>query len=107
MPVLPATASLTTTTLAARLRADIPLCRGLSLTAGSDLALVRGVIDAPPPGGGASRQVRITLTLGLAGTLSTDRTRTTPRDPAGGLEEGRGAPPAGEGDDRGGQQDGP
>jgi hypothetical protein len=108
MPVLPPSASLTTTTLAARLRADIPLRRGLSLTAGSDLAFVRGVIDAPPPGGGVSRQVRITLTFGLAGTLSTDRARTTPRDPTGGPEdEDHRAAPAAEGDDRGGQEDGP
>lgn len=95
LPVLPASAVLTATTLAARTRVDIPIRRGLALTTGGELAFARGVIDAPPPAGQDSRELRVTFTLGLAATLSTDRRRTVPRDPEADAEEAaRRTPPA-------------
>ncbi len=83
MPVRPVGSAVTATTLAVRTRVEIPIRRGLALTTGGELAVARGVIDAPPPDGEASREVKMTLTFGLAGTVSTDRRRTVPRDPEG------------------------
>jgi hypothetical protein len=77
---LPATGTLTTTTLAAGVRLEVPVLRGLALTSGVDLALTRGAIDPAPPDGSGRAEARATLTLGLAGTVSTDKRRTVPRD---------------------------
>jgi hypothetical protein len=81
VPVPPATGTLTTTTLAAAMHAEIPLRRGLALTTGSDLALVRGVIDPAPVWGQSSPELLATITIGLTATISTDKRRTVPRDP--------------------------
>jgi hypothetical protein len=77
---LPATGTLTTTTLAAGARLDFPVLRGLALTSGVDLALTRGAIDPAPPDGAGRAEVRAMLTFGIAGTVSTDKRRTVPRD---------------------------
>jgi hypothetical protein len=94
-PPRPASGTLTTTTLAAATRVDVPLLRGLALTSGADLRLVRGVVDPAPPEGAGHTEVRLTLTIGLAVTLSTDKRRTVTRDPEAEQEEGarRTAPP--------------
>jgi hypothetical protein len=94
-PPRPAFGTLTTTTLAAGTRVDVPILRGLALTSGADLRLVRGVIDPVPLDGAGHTEVRLTLTFGLAVTLSTDKRRTVTRDPEAEAEEGarRTAPP--------------
>jgi hypothetical protein len=87
-PPRPASGSLTTTTLAAGTRVDVPILRGLAFTSGADLRLVRGVVDPAPPEGAGRTEVRLTLTFGLAATVSTDKRRTVTRDPDAGHEEG-------------------
>jgi hypothetical protein len=92
-PARPASGTLTTTTLAAGARVDVPILRGLAFTTGSDLLFMRGAID-PAPAGGANRLgLTAIFTVGLAATLSTDRRRTVTRDPeAEQEEEGRRVP---------------
>ena len=79
-PARPATGTLTTTTLAAGVRVDVPILRGLAVTSGADLIFARGVIDPAPPDGSGKAQLTAMLTLGLAGTVSTDKRRTVTRD---------------------------
>ncbi len=78
-PRVPAAGTLTTTTLAAGTRVELPIVRGLALTTGADLLFVRGVLD-PAPAGGDRLGVTGILTVGLAGTVSTDPRRTVTRD---------------------------
>jgi hypothetical protein len=80
-PARPTKGTLTTTTLAAGLRVDVPVARGIAVTGGLDLTFVRGVIAPPPPDDTGRAQVTAMLTLGLAGTVSTDKRRTVTRDP--------------------------
>jgi hypothetical protein len=80
-PPLPASGTLTTTTLAAGTRVDVPLVRGLAFTAGVDLRVVRGTLDAPPVRSATQSEIRGIFTLGLAATVSTDKNRTVTRDP--------------------------
>jgi hypothetical protein len=80
-PLRPANGTLTATTLAAGVRMEIPIARGLAFTSGADLGYVRGFIAPAPAGGGARTELLATLTIGLAGTVSTDPHRTVPRDP--------------------------
>ena len=87
MPPPPANGTLTTTTLAAGMRAEVPIMRGLAFTTGSELAFVRGVIDPAPVWGQASPELLATITIGLTGTISTDKRRTVPRDPEAEREE--------------------
>jgi hypothetical protein len=69
------------------MRAEVPILRGLAFTTGSELAFVRGVIDPAPVWGQASPELRATITIGLTGTISTDKRRTVPRDPEAEQEE--------------------
>jgi hypothetical protein len=91
-PFLPANGTLTTTSVAAGSRVDVPFFRGVALTAGVDLTFTCGVVDPEPPGGGARTALRATLSLGFAATTSTDRRRRGPRDPAGEEDDTRSAP---------------
>ena len=85
-PALPASGRLTTTTLAAGTRVDVPLLRGLALTAGVNLRAVRGT-DPRPAGGTGTGEIMGIFTLGLAMTVSTDRGRTVTHDPEAEQEE--------------------
>ena len=86
-PLVPTTGTLTSTTLAAGARIDIPILRGLAFTTGTDLTYARGVIDPAPAGGADRAAVTALLTVGLAVTLSTDKRRTVARDPTAGPPE--------------------
>lgn len=98
---LPATGTLTTTTLAAGTRVDVPLVRGLAFTAGVDLRAVRGTLDPRPHGGASTGGVMGIFTVGLAATVSTDKRRTVMHDPEAEQEEtARRAPGPGGADER-------
>jgi hypothetical protein len=81
-PLVPTSGKLTTTTLAAGARVDVPISRGFAFTTGTDLVFTHGVVDPAPPGGAGHAAVTALLTVGLAVTVSTDRRRTVTRDPA-------------------------
>jgi hypothetical protein len=81
MPPPPLTGTLVATTLLGRAVLEIPVARGWAVTSGADLAFARGHLDPAPPGGEPRQALTGTLTLGLAGTVSTDPRRLYPRDP--------------------------
>jgi hypothetical protein len=80
-PVLATAGTLTTSTLAAGTRVDVPLRRGLAFTSGVDLRYVYGVVEPAPPDGAVRADLTAIFTLGLAATLSTDKRRTVTPDP--------------------------
>ncbi len=86
-PFVPTSGKLTSTTLAAGARVDVPILRGLAFTTGTDLIFAHGVVDPAPPGGGDHVGITALLTVGLAVTLSTDKRRTVTRDPAAEQED--------------------
>jgi hypothetical protein len=87
LPVLPATGTLTATTLAARTQVEIPVARGLAFTTGGELAFARGAVDAGPTLSQVSSEVLATVSVGLAFTVSTDERRRVPKDPEADQEE--------------------
>lgn len=78
---LPPNGTITTTTIAAGAALEYPILRGLALTAGFDLAFVRGRFDPVPRGGSPAPVLNAVTTVGIAYTLSTDPARTVPRGP--------------------------
>src|SRR5262249_1176382 len=86
-PPPPATGKLTTTTLSAGARVDVPVARGFAFTTGGDLGLAHGAIDPAPVYGGARVQIVATLTFGIAATVSTDKRRMFARDPEADRDE--------------------
>jgi hypothetical protein len=88
---MPKNGTLTTTTIAAGSRVDIPLFRGVAVTVGADLTFAHGVTYPTPPRGGTRTALTAMLSLGFAATVSTDKKRTVAPDPAAAAVETKGA----------------
>lgn len=81
--------TLSTITAAAGAQLSYPLTLGLMLFGGVDLEFVRARFDPPPTAGSSTGALRTIWTVGLAGTLSTDRRALLPEPDD---EAPRGAP---------------
>jgi hypothetical protein len=97
---MPRNGTLTTTTIAAGSRVDIPMFRGLAVTVGADLTFAHGATEPAAPRGGTRTALTAMLSFGFAATVSTDKRRTVAPDPAAAPVETKGAEaPAGVHDD--------
>lgn len=79
--------SVTTYTALAGVALEVPFTRGLLLLGGFDLEYLHATRDPTPPGERGGGALRTIWTIGLAGTLSTDRGATVRLDPDADPEE--------------------
>ncbi|EYF02443.1 hypothetical protein [Chondromyces apiculatus] len=75
--------TLTTITAAAGARMDVPLLVGLQMYGAFDLEFVRATFDPPSVLGQTNGGLRTIWTIGISGTISTDRRQMVPQEPAG------------------------